>query len=461
MGIGMGQGRRTVGRVLGTVAVALATVATSLTLGVGSASAAPQTLPQPVRERVAQLQTEHPLQHRRAQSGHRTPLSAEVRRTSRLEASPTPGGDDDIFLVADPGCVSRKGGKASVDATIWSSTKTKFDYVLTAGGNYRKTGSITAKAQRDTSLKLPSVHVGSYRLTLARHGTTALLADETFDVAACVQVKAGCYAISLTNPAGNPTADVSYGGKHGNNFDLVLAPGQTRTVRVDDKKVLVQAFAEVDEKAEFVFLGQTTVKVKRSCKHGPAQPGQNAVQTTAFMSCGQGGAPGSAGLSWAAQTSLKNRTWEIVDAQQAVVASGSYKNGRDKLVALAPGLYTYRSHANKLAQPLEEVAFSVLDCVTVATSCHRIDVTNPNDVAVEAYVIDTDEDSDVVDPGEGDGPTLLAPKATTSIDWRTRSAVLLAIAADTSSRSRFVSLASNFPLDDEQDFPEITVPQNC
>lgn len=203
------------------------------------------------------------------------------------------------------------------------------------------------------------------------------------------------------------------------------------------------------------------MRVKRSCKHGPVQPSQNAVQTTALVTCGQGGAAGSAGLDWAAQKSLKNRTREIVDAHQTIVASGSYKNGQDERVALAPGSYTYRSHANKLAQPLEQVAFSVLDCVTVATSCHRIDVTNPNGVALEAYVIDTDEDSDVVDPGEGEGPTTLAPTATTSINWRTQSAVLLAFAEDDSSRSRFVSLASEFPLDDEQDFPEITIPQDC
>lgn len=214
----MGQERRTAGRVLLTLAVTLATAATSLTLGVGTASAAPQTLPQPVRERVTQARVEHRL----AQLGHRTTLSA--REAGRHTASPTPGHDDDTFLVVNPGCVSRKGGKTSVGASVQTSTKTKLDYVLTGSGDYRKAGSVTAKPRRDNALKLPSIRLGSYRLTLARHRTTTLLADETFDVLPCVQVKASCYAIRVTNPAGNPTADVSYGGKDGDDFNVVLAP---------------------------------------------------------------------------------------------------------------------------------------------------------------------------------------------------------------------------------------------
>ena len=52
--------------------------------------------------------------------------------------------------------------------------------MLTGSDDYRKTGTVTVKAYRDTDLELSSVKLGSYRLTLARHGSTTLVADETF-----------------------------------------------------------------------------------------------------------------------------------------------------------------------------------------------------------------------------------------------------------------------------------------
>ncbi len=446
------QGRRTAGRLLGTVVLAVATTAATFAGGAGTASAAPPTGPAPVRQLVAAEQHAPGLRSTRALGTTETGTRAALR-------VPGAADDDETYLDLNPSCVSKTGGKAKPNATVGSASKLKLDYVLTGSEDYRKTGTVTVKAYRDTDLELSSVKLGSYRLTLARHGSATLVADETFDVLPCVQVKAGCASLTVTNPAGNPAAEVAYGRKKADDFFVELAPGESRTVRVDDTSVKVEATSAADEDA-YVDLGSSTVKVKQSCKHGAAQPGQNAVQTSALVTCGSATTQGSASFSWAAQKSLKDRTWEVV-AGAGSVTKGSYKNSGGKSIDLAPGTYTYRSYANKVVQPFEEVVFSVLDCVTVAPRCKALDVTNPNAVSVEAYLIDTDDDSDVVDPGEGESETTVAAGSTVSIPWLTRKVVLLAVAGDLDSWRPFISIASDFPLDDDQDFPEYTVPQDC
>ena len=457
----MGQQRFTTGRrVIGVVVLA---VAASM-VGSGSASAAPANVPAPV-ERLVEA-SGHSLvgQHLGKQSpaAQHARSAQQVRTGERHALRADDEGEDEPFLDVEPGCVTGTG-KAEVEAYVYTPTKLKADYVLT-GTDLVKKGSVKTKAGRPVDFTLPSLRTGTYRLVLTVHGTTDVVGDTTFDVLPCVQVKAGCYAVSLTNPVGNPSALVTYGGKYADAFDLVLAPGETRSVRVDDKKVTVVASSTgTDENEDVVSLGHTTVKVKQSCKHGSAQPGQNAVQTTAISTCVGATGRGQVMLSWSVQPSLKDKTqtWQVLDAQQVVVATGSYKNGGQKTVSLPAGTYTYRSSANAPAQTFEELAVPVLDCVTVTTDCHLVKVTNPNAVPVDAYLIDTDEDSDVVDPGETEGFTTVAPASTASIDWRTRSAVLLAIAGGTSDASHVISFASYVPLDEEQDFPEITVPQDC
>ena len=455
----MGQQRFSNGRrVIGVVVLA---VVASMA-GIGSASAAPATVPAPV-QRLAEasghsLVGQHLGRHSLAatHAGSAQQVRAGERRALRADD------EDEPFVGVEPGCASGTG-KAEVEAYVYTPTKLKADYVLTDTGVV-KTGTVKTKAGRPVDVTLPSLRIGTYRLVLTVQGTSDVLGDTTFDVLPCVQVKASCAAVSLTNPAGNPSALVSYGGKYADAFDLVLAPGETRSVRVDDKKVtFVASSTGTDENEDVVFLGHVTVKVKQSCKHGSAQPGQNAVQTTVISTCAGVAGRSGAVLSWAVQPSVKDKTqiWQILDAQQVVVATGSYKNGGRKTVSLPAGTYTYRSSANAPAQTFEELAVPVLDCVTVTTDCHLIKVTNPNAVPVDAYLIDTDEDSDVVDPGEAESFSTVAPASTASIDWRTRSAVLLAIAGGTSDASHVISFASDFPLDDEQDFPEITIPQDC
>ncbi|MGI3781410.1 MAG: hypothetical protein ACRYG2_11605 [Janthinobacterium lividum] len=196
----MGQQRFASGlRLLGAVVLA----ATVSVAGLGSASAAPRTAPAPVRQLLAEA---HRPAAKHAAPGERHALSIPGET------------DDETFLGFNPGC-STGGGKVKPHGFVYSDTKLKLDWVLT-GTALRKTGTVKTKVDRAVSLKLPSVRKGDYRLTLALHGKTDLVADESFDVLPCVVVRASCRAVTFTNLAGNPAAYVDYGGT-----------GRTRTSR--------------------------------------------------------------------------------------------------------------------------------------------------------------------------------------------------------------------------------------
>ncbi|GAB2568298.1 hypothetical protein GCM10009593_01570 [Microlunatus antarcticus] len=420
-------------RFIGVVVLAV----TAGVLGTVPASATPVSVPAPV-ERLAEA------------AGHDL-VAQKHDRAGERHALAIPGEDDEAWLDVDPGCATGTG-KAKVAGYVYTPTKVKLDYVLTGTG-LRKTGTVKTKADRPVSFSLPSVRTGSYHLTVALHGRTDLVADATFDVLPCVTVKASCRAVTFTNPAGNPAAYGLYRGhKKNQDFELDLAPGASLTVRADHSKI------DYDLTSDDSGLGNGTIKVKQSCKHGAAQPDSHALQTTGYVGCAQSAAKADVQLGWSAQPSLKKLRFEVLDAQQAVVAKGTPKGGREKDLSLAAGSYTYRSYANGLAKPFEDVAFVVLGCVEITPRCEAIELRNPNPIGVVVELEtagDGDPDEDYVDPVTvGAGQTVTVP-------WQSTGAYAAAYLDDPTSLSQsyFLSLASPAPWD--EDSPEIVVPQNC
>ena len=447
----MGQRRRAAtARVLAAALLAVTLAST----GLGTALAAPAEVPAP----VARLAEPDAARAHHAPAQDRAALAREAEEEG-----------EDVFLSLAPTCAPSAMKKVRTSAVVFSTRKATFGWVLTATSGWRATGTVKVKKEGVTRLKLPAVRVGGYRVVLTEKGASTPVADETFDVRRCVQAKAGCHAVRFINPAGNPSADVSYGPRRADAFDVRLAPGQSRTVRIDDKRVVFEAWsADVDVDAP---LGAGSVKVRQSCRHHPATPAQNAVQTTALVGCGATGtAPVQ--LFWSAQKSLANRSWQVLDGTSAVVAHGSYANGRDTTVRLAPGPYTYRSFANKDAKPFEQVGFSVLRCVEVTPACRAVALQNPNDVAVEVLLLDPEEVAVVaarrVDPVADEGDEegwyegTLAAHGGETVPWTTTSVAVLAVASGTDETTRFVSLASPFPTGGDLDeLPVVEVPQSC
>ena len=313
--------------------------------------------------------------------------------------------------------MSKAGGKARPNASVGSSSKLKLDYVLTGPGDYRKTGTVTVKVEKAHPLGLSSVKLGTYRLTLARHGSTSLVADETFDVLPCVQVKASCHAVTFTNPVGNPSAYVMYRGhKKTQSFDVDVAPGTSRTVRADYSTIDYQAFGYYDsiDRAP-ARLGDDDVSVKQHCSTPAAQPGSNAVQSTGEIGCSDDSGLAYVGVEWSVQPSVKKASYELVDASGKKIKSGSFSGGKRKSFLLPAGTYHYRSYANKLATPFEDVTFTVLDCVQVTPVCRGIEVHNPNPVALDVSVFGYNEDDESDEGTSVD--TTAAPSTTTKVAW--------------------------------------------
>ena len=101
-------------------------------------------------------------------------------------------------------------------------------------------------------------------------------------------------------PGRQPRGVRDYSGhKKNQSFELDLAPGASLTVRADYSTIDYFLTADDDRGSG---LGEGTVKVKQSCRHGAAQPGSHALQTTGYVGCAQpareGGRP--AGLVRAA-----------------------------------------------------------------------------------------------------------------------------------------------------------------
>jgi hypothetical protein len=425
-------------RVVGVVVLALV----AGLLGLGPASAAPRSVPAPVRQLVAEAQ--HPT---------RLPTATGARHALAVA-----GNDDETFLGFSPSCAAGKG-KGKPNAFVYAGAKAKLDWVLTGTG-VRTTGTVKARTTRAVSIKLPSVRTGTYRVTLALHGKNDLVADESFDVLPCVVVKASCRALTFTNPAGNPTAYVTYRGhKKNQEFGVALEPGASRTVRADYSKIDYDASSD-DPDVATNALGDGTVKVEQGCSHGPAQPADNAVQTQGLVGCSASGAPATMNLGWSVQPSVTKRTYEVLDAHLQVVASGSFKGGRDTDLSLAAGSYTYRTHANGIVDPFEDVAFDVLDCAVVTPVCQGIEVQNPNGVALGILVTsDSDEETEI----DGDGEITTVPAGSSvTIPWTGSSAWTLALPAaewEGETEAAFLSLASPVTLDGEPE--SVTVPQNC
>ncbi|MGI3783407.1 MAG: hypothetical protein ACRYG2_21805 [Janthinobacterium lividum] len=435
-------------RLVGVVALAAA----ASVLGLGPASAAPQTVP--VTRSLASSSVPAPV--RQLLAAAHAPVAKHASTAAR-HALAVPGEDDEQpFTGFNPGCAAGQG-KAKPNGYVYSETKLKLDWVLTGTG-LRKTGSVKTKAERAVSLKLPSVRSGDYRVTLAVHGQTDLVADQTFDVLPCVVVEASCRAVTFTNPSGDPTAYVTYSGhKKNQEFDLELAPGASRTVRADYSKIDYDASSD-DPDASISSLGHATVKVKQKCAHDPAQPVDNAVQTTGVSTC-VASVNGVLTLGWSAQPSLTGLRYEVLNAQRDVVQSGSFKGGKDKDLSLSAGTYTYRSYANGNLTPFEDVTFDILACVEVTPRCRAIQVDNlsATPLVVIAYTTD-DETTEVDDDGEENS---LPASGAVTIPWTGSTAWVLAVSEGgwSGSSSGFLSLASS--LTDDGELETVTVPQNC
>lgn len=434
----MGQQRYAKGaRVVGVVVLALV----AGVLGLGPASAAPGDAPAPVRQLLAEAQD---------------PAGARAATGTRQALRLSGEEDAETYLFVNPRCAPGRG-KARPGAGVDASAKAKLDWVLTGSG-LRKAGTVKVKkAHRDTSISLPKLRTGSYRLTLALHGKSDLVADQTFDVLPCVVVKTSCRAVTFTNPAGNPTAEIAYGGhKKSQQFTLSLAPGASRTVRADYSKIDYEIYGETEE--SLADLGSGTVKVKQKCKHAPALPGSQAIQSSGFASCSTQGAPADVSVGWSVQPSVSKATYEVRDAGQQLVASGKVRGGREADLSLAPGTYTYRSLANRLTQPFEELTFSVYACVRVTPRCRAVEVENPNAATLGVLLLSVDdEETDVVGDGE---LTTVPANQTVTIPWTGRNAWVLALAQDAWDGSTpFLSLASSFGADGDP--LTVEVPQNC
>jgi hypothetical protein len=430
----VGAGRRLIG------VVVLAVAASVLQLVPASAEPVPAPVTVPA-----------PLARTAAAAGHH--LVAQHDRVDQRRALDLPGDDDEAWLDVEPSCASGSS-KAEVGASVYTSTKVTLDYVLT-GTDLRRTGTVRTRADRPVSFSLPSLRAGSYRLTVALHGTTDPVGDASFQVLPCVTVKARCRAVTFTNPAGNPAAYGLYSGhKKSQDFELDLAPGESLTVRADYSKIDYDVSAD-DEASG---LGRGTVKVKQSCSHAPAQPDSHAIQTSGYVGCASPASTAPVELRWSVQPSLKKLRYEVLDAQGRVVAKGTPKGGRSTGKTLAAGSYTYRSYANGLARPFEDVAFVVLACVELTPHCKAIELRNPNAVAVVVVLQPSDgseDDEDYVDPVVVDAGT------TVTVPWSSPGASAGAYLEDETSLSQsyFLSVAS--PQSSDEDSPEFDVPQNC
>lgn len=158
------------------------------------------------------------------------------------------------------------------------------------------------------------------------------------------------------------------------------------------------------------------------------------------------------------QPSVSKATYEVRDPAHKLVASGKVKGGREAALSLPPGTYTYRSLANRLTQPFEDLSFSVYACVRVTPLCGSIEVENPNDASLAVVLLSVDEEEDEV-AGDGDLTTLPANQ-TVTIPWTGSSAWVLALAQEAWDASTpFLSLASG--IGDDGDPLAVDVPQNC
>ena len=158
------------------------------------------------------------------------------------------------------------------------------------------------------------------------------------------------------------------------------------------------------------------------------------------------------------QPSVTKATYEVRGADQQVVATGPVKGGREADLSLAPGTYTYRSHANALAQPFEELSFSVYACVQVTPRCRAVEVQNPNAATLGVLLLSVDDEETEV-AGDGELTTLPANQ-TVTIPWTGSSAWVLALAQEAWDGSApFLSLASS--IGDDGDPLVVEVPQNC
>ncbi len=442
----MGQGRRTARRLLETVLVVAATATAGLTTGAGTAVAAPATRPTPVQQRAARLHTA---------AEHRASAQTGARETLRLGAA----ADDDTYLEVDPGCVSKTGGKARPNASVGSSSTLKLDYVLTGPAGYQKAGTVTVKVEKAHPLGLSSVELGTYRLTLARHGSTTLVADQTFQVFPCVRVTTSCHAVTFTNPAGNPSAYVMYSGhKKRQSFDVEVAPGTSSTVRADYSRIDYRAFGSYEsiDRAP-ARLGEDDVSVEQHCSTPLAQPGSNAVQSTGEIGCSDESGLAYVGVEWSVQPSVKKVRYTLVDASGTTIKSGTLSGGKDTSFSLPAGTYHYRSSVKGVATPFEDVSFTVLGCVQVTPVCRAIEVSNPNPVALDVSVFGYDEDDESDEGTTVD--TTAAPSATTRVAWDRTTAYVFVTPTDDDLDARFHtdSLTPELGFGDV----DLQVPQNC
>lgn len=146
------------------------------------------------------------------------------------------------------------------------------------------------------------------------------------------------------------------------------------------------------------------------------------------------------------QPSVSKATYEVRDPAHRLVASGKVKGGREAALSLPPGTYTYRSLANRLTQPFEELTFSVLACVQVVPRCRAVEVENPNAATLGVLLISIDDEETEV-AGDGDLTTVPAHQ-TVTIPWTGSSAWVLALAQEAwAGSTSFLSLASSFSAD--------------
>lgn len=413
------------GRAFGTVVLGL----TMAVAGLVTASAAPSPVPSPVRQLAA--------------APARPPAPSPTRTGTRTALHVAGDQRGSATLTVDPGCAPDQG-KATAGASVVAAMRLKLDYVLTGTG-LRKAGTVRTKPGRVRSLKLPGLQPGSYRLTVAEHRRTEPLAAETFDVFRCVQVRTGCHTLTISNPS-PLRAWVSYRGRPAatDPFHLELAPGASRTVRVDSARVEVEAGGLAE--TGVAELGSMTVKVEQGCDAPAPGPGQQAVQTSGVSSCGRQGR-GAIALSVMTQPSVERGRYEVLDAQQKVVLTGSFTRESSVSGSLPPGAYTYRAYAGENPASLEELDLLVLACAELRPACDAFEVVNPNDVPLPVFA----------SGGERFSRLVAAANGTTSFPWSSPVAsVMVGVIGDLPYFPFYAEASA--PSDEYQ---EIFVPHDC